>query len=70
MPEPTIALSVHRAPGAVRLEWSGGRAPFTLERARDPQFTDGLTTLVDEQAVTTFDDPVLEDGVTWFYRVR
>jgi hypothetical protein len=56
--------------GVVRLSWAGGNPPYTLERADDPGFTLGVTTVVDEQSVATADDPVLSDGRTWYYRVR
>lgn len=71
-PEAAIALGVSKGttPGTVHLQWTGGRAPFTLERALDPQFTQGVVKLVDEQSVSSFDDPVLNDGATYFYRVR
>jgi hypothetical protein len=67
-----ILLRVGKQPptGEVTLSWSGGVSPFTLERAEDVGFVTGTATLVDEQPVTSHDDPVLEDGKTYFYRVR
>ncbi|NJN64415.1 MAG: hypothetical protein HC882_05720 [Acidobacteria bacterium] len=55
--------------GAVRLDWTGSNAPYTVRRAPTPLFT-GATTLVDEEAVTSHGDPSLADGETWFYLVR
>ncbi len=67
-----IQLTVDKAAatGSVHLSWTGGSAPFTLVRAEDPDFTVNPTTLVDHQSVTSFDDPVLADGKTYYYRVR
>ncbi|HUC42658.1 MAG TPA: hypothetical protein VMR65_01350 [Candidatus Sulfotelmatobacter sp.] len=57
--------------GSVHLDWSGGgNAPFTLLRAEDPNFTTGVTTLVDHGTATQFDDPVLGDPKTYYYEVR
>jgi len=56
--------------GTVRLTWSGGRSPHTLTRAQDAQFSVAPTTLLDEQPATGFDDPVLEDGASYFYLVE
>jgi hypothetical protein len=54
----------------VHAGWSGGTAPYTLRRSRNPQFTQDVVTLVDEQNVTSYDDPVLNDGVTYYYDVQ
>src|SRR5262249_6372315 len=58
-----------RATGSVHLGWSGGSAPYTLRRADNAAFTIGVTTLVNEQNVTSFDDPVLNDGRSYYYLV-
>jgi hypothetical protein len=65
-----LSMDKAAATGAVHLSWTGGNAPFTLVRAEDPDFTLNPTTLVDHQTVTSFDDPVLGDGKTYYYRVR
>lgn len=65
-----LGASRNAAQGAIHLLWTGGHAPFTLRRAEDPQFSVGVTTLVDHQNVTEFDDPVLNDGKTYFYEVH
>ena len=64
-----LRLGKDATAGAVHLEWSGGVAPYTLRRAEDPQFTQGVQTLLEEQGVTEYDDPVLDDGLTYYYRV-
>lgn len=64
-----LRVSKVDALGAVRLAWSGGVTPYTLRRAASPSFA-GPTTLVDEEDVTSHDDPVLGDGEVWFYLVR
>jgi outer membrane protein assembly factor BamB len=56
--------------GSVHLQWSGGNAPYTLERAEDPDFKVNPTVLLDHQTVTSFDDPVLGDAQNYYYRVR
>ncbi|RMF74399.1 MAG: hypothetical protein D6738_06500, partial [Acidobacteria bacterium] len=68
---PDITLTVDRddAAGTVRLSWTGGASPFTLLRADDPTMTAPVP-LVDEEDRRAYDDPVLGDGVTWFYLVR
>lgn len=64
-----ITLHATKAAGAVHLEWSEGVSPYTLLRATDPRMTDAQT-LVDEQPVTSHDDPSLDDGATYFYLAR
>ena len=68
---PTALLSVDKnvAAGTVHLSWTGGRAPFTLRRALDAQFTLGVVTLLNAQNATSYDDPVLNDGTTYYYRL-
>jgi hypothetical protein len=56
--------------GAVHLTWTGGVPPYTIRRAGDAAFTVDVATPLDEGPVTTFDDPVLDDGRTWFYLVK
>ena len=42
-----------------------------LSRSRNPQFTQDVVTLVDEQNVTSYDHPpVLNDGVTYCHKVE
>jgi hypothetical protein len=69
---PPIHVQVDKnvVPGSVHISWSGGNAPFTLRRAEDPDFKVNPVNLVDHQAVTSFDDPVLADGKTYYYDVR
>lgn len=66
-----IELSVSKDPsfGEVVLDWSGEYPPFTLSRSADNDFA-GPETLVDEESVTSYRDPVLGDGQIWFYLVR
>jgi hypothetical protein len=58
------------ATAAVRLSWSGGVPPYTLERAENAPFTQAVTTILDEQPATSLDDPVFSDGKTYFYLVK
>jgi len=69
---PPIALTVseNAGTGSIHLHWSGGNAPYTLERAEDPDFKMNPTVLLNQQPATGFDDPVLGDGKTYYYRVR
>lgn len=64
-----LALHADRVGNVVRVSWSGGVAPFTLERSEDPSFAT-FTVVADETTDTSVDDPVVDDGRTWFYRVR
>ena len=54
----------------LHLEWIGGAGPYTLRRAEDPQFSQGVQELVDRQSVTSYDDNVLDDGVNYYYEVH
>ncbi len=67
-----IVLRVDKETGAgvVRLSWTGGVSPYTLERAEDAAFTANVTIVADEEPVTTEDDPVLGDGKTYYYLVK
>lgn len=66
-----VTLTVHKnaSGGTIDLDWSGGVSPFTLRRAENPDFSDGQT-LIDEQEVTSYQDPVLDDGRNYFYLVK
>jgi len=65
-----VQLSVTRvsAPDAVRLTWNGFQSTYTVERAAHANFGDAVT-IASGVPGPTFDDPVLADGSTWFYRV-
>jgi hypothetical protein len=65
----TLVATKNAATGAVELDWSGGAAPHTLLRAEDPKLINQRTTIVDQQPVTSFDDPVLGDGKSYYYFV-
>lgn len=63
-----LLLTKNSSSGTIELQWSGGGPSYTLRRANDPQFTQGVTTLQTGTG-TSFSDPVLADGLTYFYRV-
>jgi hypothetical protein len=65
-----VSLGKDARTGVVHVSWTAGTAPYTLRRSRDPRFTQDVVTLVDEQDVTSYDDPVLNDGATYYYDVR
>jgi hypothetical protein len=67
--EVSLQLVKHTATSSVALDWTGGGPAYTLRRAEDPQFTIGVTTLSSGSG-TSFDDPVLDDGLIYFYRVE
>ena len=69
-PAADLRAARNAAAGAVHLSWTGGVTPFTLRRARNPQFTQDVQTLLDHQPASSFDDPVLNNGVTYFYLVN
>jgi hypothetical protein len=65
----TVDARVSKAPTErVELRWGLGPAPYTLRRATTPGFRDGVV-LVDHQNVTAYDDDVMHDGQTYFYRL-
>jgi hypothetical protein len=66
-----VALGADRdlASASVHLTWTAAQATFSVERASRPDFSDG-TILATGVTDTFFDDPTLDDGTTWFYRVR
>jgi len=41
-----------------------------LRRAEDPQFHVNPVTLLDHQPQTSYDDPVLNDGRSYYYLVQ
>ena len=55
-------------PERLQLRWNLGPAPYTLRRATTPGFRDSVV-LVDRQDVTAYDDDVMHDGQTYFYRL-
>ncbi len=70
-PDGILLSAVERWPalGAVRLTFSGPRSSYDVERATRPDFSDGAV-VATGIAGPTWDDPVLDDGRTWFYRVK
>ena len=68
-PEIRLAATGMPATGSVHLSWTGGTPPYTLRRAEDPQFTRGVRVLVDHLDVTSYDDPVLTDPATYYYKL-
>jgi hypothetical protein len=66
----TLTVDKNAGAGTVSLSWTGGVTPFTVERAEDAQFTVNPVVVVDEQALNGFDDPVLNDGNTYFYLAK
>jgi len=69
--ESAVALSVGSDPSqqSVALSWAGSQLTFDVERASRPDFADGQV-LATGVPGTVFDDPVLADGHTWYYRIR
>ncbi len=65
-----LTLDKNAGAGTVELSWSEGVTPYTVERAEDPGFTGATVLLVDEQDVTTHADPVLGDGLAYYYLVK
>ena len=65
-----VSLAKDAGAGVVLVSWTGGTGPYTLRRSRNPQFTQDVVTLVDEQNDTSYDDSVLNDGVNYYYDVQ
>ena len=61
-----LTVTKSATPGSVHLGWSGGNAPFILQRSPGAKFPSS-TTLVDRQPATSYDDPVLADANSYFY---
>ncbi len=55
--------------GLVRLTFSGTKTTYDVERASRPDFSD-VAVVGPGVSGPTWDDPVLDDGHTWFYRVK
>ena len=65
-----VTLDVSKAaPNLVHLSWGATQASYDVERASKPDFSDGTVVAIAISG-TTYDDAVLGDGKTWFYRVR
>jgi hypothetical protein len=56
--------------GNVVLSWSGGGPSYTVRRGVDPRFSVQNATLLGAGTATTYGDPVLSDGKTYFYLVN
>jgi hypothetical protein len=68
---PPAQLTVQKSGSVmIRLSWSNNLSPYTLRRADDVRFRTNSTTLVDHQSSTLFDDPVGDDGKSYFYLVN
>lgn len=65
----TLTVNKNAVSGTVELDWSGGVSPHTLLRAEDPKLMLGRTALLDQAPASSFDDPVLGDGKSYFYMV-
>lgn len=66
-----ISLSVSKDDGlgVVRLSWTGTQPTYIVERASRADFSDGVV-IAPSVPGPSYDDPVLADGLSWFYRVR
>jgi hypothetical protein len=66
-----LVTGIWTDPGAdaVVLSWGGDAGPYDLERATLPDFSDAVR-LLNGAWDTSYADPVLSDGVSYFYRVR
>lgn len=68
---PTLNVGKDTANDEVHLTWSGTTSPYAVVRDTDPDFNDLTPEIVVSGLVsTTFDDPVLGDGVDYYYLVR
>lgn len=65
----TLRADKNAAAQAVHLSWSGGAPPFVIERASRPDFLDAIP-LQGSWETRVYDDPALDDGRSWYYRVR
>jgi hypothetical protein len=65
-----ISLDVEpvRSAGLVRLQWTGSQLRYDVERAGRPDFSDAQVVAPGIPG-PVYDDPVLGEGASWFYRV-
>ena len=66
---PVLSMAADAVAGVIHLSWSGGSAPYTLQRSPDPLFGFGAVTLTSGTA-TTFDDNTLNSPAAYFYRLQ
>jgi len=64
-----LSLDKSAPPAFVHLNWTGVQATFDVERASKPDYSDGQIIATGVPGLS-FDDATLNDGRTWFYRVR
>jgi hypothetical protein len=64
-----VLVSTDVPGGVVRLSWTGSKSAYDVERASQADFGDGVVIAAGVPG-PTYDDPVLGDATTWYYRVR
>jgi hypothetical protein len=64
-----LAASAQKAAGTVKLDWGGDTGPYDVERSTTPWGANPVL-VYSGQFGTTFQDPVLNNGVTYYYRAR
>ncbi|MBP7149000.1 MAG: hypothetical protein KBD01_15825 [Acidobacteria bacterium] len=67
-----VSLSIYATDpntGSIVVGWGGSTGPYDLERATQPDFSDAVRLLQDSWQ-TTYEDPVLSDGASYYYRAR
>lgn len=72
-PKPPTCLTTTFENCSVILCWKDNsitETGFTIQRADDPRFTEGLTTFNVEANVTTYTDTTIKENQTYYYRVQ
>ena len=61
----SLPVSTDLALGVLRLSWGGSQPTHDVERAAHPDFSDGVVIAAGVPG-PTYDDPVLQDGNSWY----
>lgn len=68
-PQPSLLVTKDAGTGDVVLSWNATQAPYAVTRSTSPDFVTGPSPEIAGAGVlgTTLRDPVLNDGITYFY---
>jgi hypothetical protein len=71
-PEPTLTVAKDTGTGDVVLSWTATTGPYTVVRNTNPNFSGSPSAQILAPTVsgTQFRDPVLTDGITYYYKIE
>ena len=71
IPEPTLTVDINEGTGEVVLSWTGTASPYGVVRATGPDFVATPPSILAARiGSTTHSDPVLFDGMNYFYSIE